>query len=507
MLASSTGSTAIRARENIRAWKAEPVKFVREVFRAEPDAWQGDALAAFPTEPRIALVACKGPGKTAWEAWVAWNFLATRPHPKVAATAITGPNLRDNLWAEMAIWRNRSAFLQEAFEIQGQRIVARDHPETWFMAARTWSRDADAEQQGLTLAGFRAPYVLFILDEAGGIPDPVAQKAEANLSTAIEGHIVLGGNPTHLSGPLYRAANADRDYWRVFEVTADPDDPKRSKRVSEQWARDMIARYGRGSSIVQVDVFGRFPSGATDALVSRQAFEDAAGKWESREGLACVPRTLGVDVARYGNDRTEVAKRSGDLLPEFVEWQGHETGYTISRVIDIAIEWSESASPAIDPKQLPIFVDDIGIGGAVVDGLKTAGYAVLGVNVGAAPVGTWDPKDPERYLNLRAQLSYRLAERFTDGAIAVSQDVRNKTTLCAEATTLKVLYAAGTSKKRIEDKETYKRRTGQSPDCWDAAVLAFCDLRAKRSAAYEMMLKSMAEREAAKAAKLAGGVA
>ena len=35
------------------------------------------------------MKACKGPGKTAVLAWLAWNFLLTRAHPKIAVTSIT----------------------------------------------------------------------------------------------------------------------------------------------------------------------------------------------------------------------------------------------------------------------------------------------------------------------------------------------------------------------------------------------------------------------------------
>ena len=44
--------------------------------------------------------------------------------------------------------------------------------------------------------------------------------------------IVQAGNPTHLEGPLYRACTGERSLWHVVEITADPDDPKRSTRVS-----------------------------------------------------------------------------------------------------------------------------------------------------------------------------------------------------------------------------------------------------------------------------------
>ena len=40
------------------------------------------------------------------------------------------------------------------------------------------------------------------------------------------------------------------------EITGDPDNPRRAKRISLQWAREMVASYGRDSDIVKVKVLG-----------------------------------------------------------------------------------------------------------------------------------------------------------------------------------------------------------------------------------------------------------
>jgi len=83
--------------------------------------------------------------------------------------------------------------------------------------------------------------------------------AEAGLASGIEPKIMMAGNPTHLTGPLYIAATKTRKRWHFTNITGDPDDPKRSPRVGLQWARDMIADYGRESPWVLVNVFGQFP--------------------------------------------------------------------------------------------------------------------------------------------------------------------------------------------------------------------------------------------------------
>jgi phage terminase large subunit len=53
------------------AWQDDPASFVREMFGVVPDRWQEEVLQAFPKSPRLAMKACKGPGKTAVEAWLA----------------------------------------------------------------------------------------------------------------------------------------------------------------------------------------------------------------------------------------------------------------------------------------------------------------------------------------------------------------------------------------------------------------------------------------------------
>jgi hypothetical protein len=59
----------------MRRWHDDPIAFVREEFQAEPDPWQAEALAALPHVNRLALKACKGPGKTAFLAWAILWFL------------------------------------------------------------------------------------------------------------------------------------------------------------------------------------------------------------------------------------------------------------------------------------------------------------------------------------------------------------------------------------------------------------------------------------------------
>ena len=307
-------------------WRDHPAMMVREEFGAEPDAWQEEVLEAFPHQQRIALPCAKGVGKTCVEAWLGWNFILTRPHANVAMTSISGRNLQDGLWKELAKWQAKSELLKLLFEIQATRVVAKEAPKTWFMSARTWQQSASAEEQASTLAGFHAENVLFILDETGDMPAAVMVSAEAALSTGTDMKIMQAGNTTRREGPLWRACTADRERWYVVRISGDPDDAKRSPRISLDWCKQMIAAYGRQSDWVKVNVFGEFPDHAINALIGPDEI-DAAEKRSYREhDIAHAARLLGVDVAREGNDcfdsATEILTDRGWML--FSELTGEE---------------------------------------------------------------------------------------------------------------------------------------------------------------------------------------
>ena len=233
------------AKETLRRWRWHPETMVREQFGVEPDDWQLEVLRLFPHNQRIAMKACKGPGKTATLAWLIWNFLATRPCCRIGALSVTGANLHSNLWPELALWQSKSPFLLRTFRMTSADITHTDPRFTkiWWCQARTYQQSADKEAQALALAGLHADYAMAVLDESGGIPQPVMVTAEQVLASGIECKVVQSGNPTHTTGPLYTACTSQRHLWKVVTITGDPDDPRRSPRISKQHAQEQIDLY------------------------------------------------------------------------------------------------------------------------------------------------------------------------------------------------------------------------------------------------------------------------
>lgn len=443
----------------MREWQQRPDVFVRQVLGATPDAWQVEVLEAVAARQRVALKASKGPGKSTVLAWVGLWFLATRPHPKIVCTSISGDNLRDGLWTEIAKWMARSPLLQRCFAWGAERVTSVDHPETWWMSARTWPHSGDASQQANTLAGIHAEHVLFLVDEAGGIPDAVVSAASAGLANADAAHgreakLLLAGNPTHLEGPLYRACTAERHLWWVKEISGDPDDPHRAPRVSVEWAREEIARYpgGRDHPWVMVNVLGKFPPASPNTLLGVEEVEAATKRTLERGTWEEEPRILGIDVARYGDDRSVLFPRQGLAAMKPTILRNLSTMELVGQATQLIDRWKPDA----------VFVDSATFGAGVVDRLEQLGYPVMGVDFGGRPLV------PGKFANRRAAMYFALAEWVRRGGCLPS----GLPELTAELTAPTYKFDAA-NHLLLEKKAEVKKRTGTSPDLADALALTF----------------------------------
>lgn len=451
----------------MRRWKADPVYFVRKQFNAEPDPKQVDLLKYFgdPENQRIAMRAAKGPGKTAGLAWCAWNFLATRLHPRMAACSISSDNLADNLWPELSKWQQRSKYLSAKFKWTKTRIFSIDHPETWWLSARSWSRTADSQQQSLTLAGLHGDNTCVFLDESGGIPDGVMATAEGTLSTTGGEHrIVQAGNPTHLEGPLYRACTNERHLWKLIEITGDPDDAKRSPRISVQWAREQIEKYGRDNPWVLVNVFGQFPPNSLNTLLGPDQLTESMGKHLHETMYNRDAKILGVDPGRFGGARSVIFPRQGlcAFMPVVLRPNRSEKNWTGVFAGRIA--------QAIEKFQADMtFVDDTGGWGAgIIDELVAGGHNVLGITFGGSAL------DSKRYKNRRCEMHFEAAQWVQKGgALPFMPELQR------EATATKYWFRGG--KFELEEKEQVSQVLGESPDLWDAFVLTHAQPVAPRT--------------------------
>lgn len=442
----------------ILAWRQDPVLFVREVLRVEPDKWQARALEilARTGRVRLALKACAGPGKTALLAWAAWWFLlcfggeSPEDHPNGIAISCDRDNLRDGLWKELARWHGVSPLLQHFFEWTKERIFAKDHPSTWFLAARGYAKAADEEAIGRTLSGLHGRFIFYLVDESGDMPIPIIRSAEQGLTDCVKGMILTAGNTTSTSGLLYHVAGAGRDGWDVISITGDPDDPERSPRVDIEWARKEIARWGRDNAWVMAYILGKFPPGGINTLLSVDDVERAMARHLRPQDYEWSQKRLGVDVARFGDDRTVIFPRQGLVAFNPVVMRHQRTTDIAARVASGRAKWGAER----------IFVDDTGHWGhGVIDNLLAGGLSAEGIQFHA-------PAILPQYSNRRAEMWMSMAE-WVKGGGALPHIPELIQELSAPT------YTLHQGKFLLEAKDQIKKRLGKSPDLGDALALTF----------------------------------
>jgi phage terminase large subunit len=448
------------AEELMLRWHDDPVAFVDEVFDLEPivlDSWQVKVLGLVKTRRRVALKASKGPGKTFLLALAILWFLTTRRFPKIVCTSITGDNLDDGLWAELATLIRRSTLLSALFKHTGDAIVLRGFSADWFVSPRTWEKGTQA-QQASTLAGIHADNVMFVLDEVGRIPKAVMAAATAGLANVDkeagrDGKILIAGNPELTSGPLYDACTRDRELWGVYEISGDPNDPDRAPRVSLEYVHEVAREYGEDSDIYRVNVLGQFPLGQSNGVVADYIVGLARKRVVSPLAVQGHPRVLGVDVARFGKNRSVIFPRQGPVAYKPLVLREMRATELAGRLGHVINTWK--------PKYC--FIDAGGLGGPFVDIMLAMDLDVDCQIVGVEPAGKpWKPG----FYNLRAQMWFDMAEWMRTGCIP-DDDV-----LHAELTA--PVYKFKSNDKRIvESKDDLEKRGVQSPDEADGLAQTF----------------------------------
>ena len=290
--------------------------------------------------------------------------------------------------------------------------------------------------------GFHSGNILVIVDEASGV-DEFIYYAISGILTTQNAKLLLIGNPHGLAGTFYDAFHKNRSQYHTVHISAfdtpaftkagitaenieniefpdpvtDPDVIPADNTVipadahvipadagtqgninpanpttplglsTPRWALDSFKEYGPQSSVYQTRVLGDFPEEANDTLIPLRDVEAAV-----KRPHVVQPDDkpiLGVDIARFGDDKTVIIVREGIRVLHIEELRKSDLVNTTGRVITVAKEF----------KVKHIIVDEVGIGAGVLDTLKKdRTFLTTGLNGGARA------DDAEKYGNLRAQI-------------------------------------------------------------------------------------------------------
>jgi phage terminase large subunit len=170
----------------------------------------------------------------------------------------------------------------------------------------------------------------------------------------------------------------------------------------------------------------------------------------NREAVETEPDEIGVDVARFGNDKTEMYRRKGAKTIAHESYAKKDTVFIANAAWDMAGR----------SRDVVIKVDVGGLGAGVVDKLRELGANVIEINFGGSP------KDKNKYTSCADEMWFSFSELLNE------IEIPNDSQLMEELSGRKFTYDK-IGRRKVEPKDDFKKRYGRSPDKADALLMAF----------------------------------
>lgn len=473
MMRRSSGPT----KAEFAAVRGNAAVFAEKVLRRHLWSKQREVLEAISTHQRVAVASCHSIGKSFLATTALLWFAYTRKPAVVITTAPTWTQVENIIWRYAGREFERlPPDLRDLGTLHKTRLeLAADHYAFGLSTDR-----ADRFQ------GYHSPHIMLIVDEAAGVDEQIYEAA-ATLGAGGEYRELLIGNPTNGEGKFFRAFHNPALEYHCLRIDALETPNFTDEPCPVEVARELIqpsqvkqweADWGPDSPAFLSRVHAQFPSADELSVIAPLSWWEAATR---RPPIKLSDRDIaqiGVDVARFGADRSCIVERVGTDLRGIVSFQGVDTVTLANAVCDRA----EDLAKREPNRPVRVCIDVTGVGSGVVDQCqRRAGGRVSyhGVNFGGAA------RDAGRFLNLRAEMYWGLRELLrrgnNDPDLAVSATGPEVDRLGSQLASIRYVYNSR-DKVQVESKEEMRKREMPSPDEADAAVLAFCSIGEQRRA-------------------------
>lgn len=403
-----------------------------------------------------AVRAAHGVGKSEGAAKIVAWFLWSNPRSKIVTTAPTWRQVKTILWAEInslaAIASGRHVKLPSGAIIP--RLGPEPNTTDWQFAA-DWFAQGISTKKIEAFQGIHAPRVLVVFDEASGISDEIFAAA-SSLAVGDNDRFLAIGNPTQDSGWFYHVFNNKErgKAWTKIHLDGEKmpwimagTPPPAPGLITQTYIDDMLRNYGREHPAYQIHVRGNFATVADDILLTyAQALSATEFEMQSSHNVTA----MGVDVARYGRDKSVIAILHGDELVDLIKLPKCDTMQTANRIY-----------AAYNQKRVDVIVIDTdGLGAGVFDRCNEMALPVVEFH-GGLPA-----KDERAYADIRTEAMFDLTKELKRGQLKIMAD---------EELLMQISYLPYKIdvKGRIKliPKEELRSQGKDSPDCADSLMM------------------------------------
>lgn len=437
-----------------------------------------------PCQNRIRVEAGHTVGKTKVAAAIVNHFFDCFPPAIVYTYAPSWEQIHDLLWKEIKSDRRGTGLPGRILDLELK--VSDNH----FAKGRATN---NAQGQGTERTqGQHGPYLLFVLDEAEGIPDYVWDAVESMTSGGLSIVLMLA-NPRTRTSRFHKAASDPRVQSFRLSCIYHPNVLHNREivpgAVKRQYVEGMVKDHcevvvehdsdahtfelpWRLGVIYRPDpecmfrVLGIAPANIADnTLVPVGRYE--AAKLRQVSGASPHIARLGVDVARYGKDAGTVYACHGGAIWRVAQLAKQDTNAYARAIHDEALMLA-----ARGVTSLHIRIDaGGGYGGGVADRLKTDAelvwaipdFQVLEVHFNGTP------HDHLAYADTATEIYDHMAKAL--GVLALLGPPNAlEADLCER--TYRWVKARGVDVKQLQAKDDFKKNHGRSPDDGDGCALA-----------------------------------
>lgn len=258
--------------------------------------------------------------------------------------------------------------------------------------------------------------------------------------------------PNGAGNPFYRKRHSGKISVFVFDWRQDP-------RKDQAWYEKQLATLD--AHIVAQEIDRNYEASITNSFIPGDVVAEASAKGPM-DVQAKGPLRVGIDPARFGDDKTVITFRRGRVLLKQVVLSKLDTTQVAGRARSEIAAYSEA------PEQIAI--DTIGIGAGVADTMRgwykdrvdrVSGRKIPVVVDVNASLRMGNGED----YNLRAFMWREMREWLKTASIPNDQDLR------VDLTALRYGYKGG--ELLLESKDDAKKRGVKSPDRGDSLALTF----------------------------------
>ena len=427
---------------------------------------------------RVSVRACHGISKTFTAANIAVTFLNLFPNSIVITTAPT------NKLVEKLLWKEIGGIYQRV----GKRIYGRQ-TQMSVKIAPEWFMFGFSTDRANRMEGQHAPFILWVIDEAKGVPPWLYDSIEGSLTGGFCCVLELSTTDGADQQSPFRKHHAEnRSQWKQIRLSAFDSPlvniehyPEYAKEVNkklfaygkpetgtewplklgntiqiatEDWIDDRREEWFDTNQFMwETKVLGEFSMFGTNNIIPLKWVESAIEAEVEIEGYH-QKGIWGLDVARFGNDQTVLTEYRDKKISLQKTWGKTNTMETCG------------ITRAVVPGDEIVQVDAIGVGAGVFDRLAELGQPAYGI------ISSEKAFEKEKYFNQRAEMwmtARDLFERQYEEGNVIS--IPDDPELIEDLTGLQYkMHSDG--RLKVEAKDDFKKRLERSPDKGDSFVYA-----------------------------------